>query len=185
MKGLGGLKNSFKKGKMPLTHFCTLLYKYDLIFFYFTFLLFHRDGDSECGSFAECGLKGESAVVLVLDDVACDAHAQSGALSDGFRGEEILVETLFHQVGHTFAIVSDADGNLVISHRRLDADLRLVVVRGTLLAFAYRVTGVVHQVEYGAAEILGNDHHHGQSLLVVLVDADIELLVIGTHGMIG
>jgi hypothetical protein len=28
------------------------------------------------------------AVVLVLDDVACDAHAQSGALSDGFCGEE-------------------------------------------------------------------------------------------------
>ena len=55
--------------------------------------------------------------MFVLDDVANDAHAQSGALPDGFRGVEVLVETLLHFVIHaryskTAFYIHDGSGTL-------------------------------------------------------------------------
>ena len=49
----------------------------------------------------------------------------------------------------------------------------------------YGETGVVHEVEHGPAEVLRNDHHLWQVVLIVLVDADVERLVLGAHGVIG
>ena len=46
------------------------------------------------------------------------------------------------------------------------------------------MTGIVHDVEHGPAQVLRNDQHQGQALLVVLMDGHVEPLVVGTHGMI-
>lgn len=47
--------------------------------------------------------------MFVLNDVACDTHAQTCALSNGLGGEEVLKETLLHLVSHTLAIVGNGD----------------------------------------------------------------------------
>ena len=55
-------------------------------------------------------VEGEFAAMLVFNDVACDGHAQSGALADGLGGEEVLEEPLLHLVGHALAVVGNGDG---------------------------------------------------------------------------
>ena len=123
-------------------------------------------------------------MVFVLDNVARDAHAQSSTLADRLRGEEILEEALFYQFRHALAIIADGDRYLVVGHSGFDTDLGLIVFRGVLRAFPYSVAGIVHQVQYGTAEVLRDDHRLRQVLLIVLMDADIELLIVGTHSVI-
>ena len=48
--------------------------------------------------------------MLVLDDVACDAHTKTRSLANGLGGEEILEQSLLYLVVHAFTIVGNTDG---------------------------------------------------------------------------
>ena len=122
--------------------------------------------------------------MFVFDDVAGDTHSQSGSLSDGLGGEEVLVESLFHFLTHAFAVVGKADDEVPVLHLDGDRYLRLVVVAGRLLLLPHRIACIVHHVEYGSAQVLRNDHHRRQAFLIVLVDGDVEVLEVGTQSMI-
>ena len=47
------------------------------------------------------------------------------------------------------------------------------------------VAGVVHDVEHCPAEVLGYDVDLGEGLVVVLLEGDVEVLVVGPHGVVG
>ena len=65
--------------------------------------------------------------MLVFDDVTGDAHSQAGALTNGFSGEEILEEMLFHLVRHTFTIIGNGDDERITTGRHVDNDLWLII----------------------------------------------------------
>ena len=52
--------------------------------------------------------------MFLLNDVSCDSHAQSCAGADGLGCEKVLVQTLLHFVGHTFAVVGQRDDELAV-----------------------------------------------------------------------
>ena len=56
----------------------------------------------------------------VLDDIASDAHSQTGTFSDRFGGKEVLKQMLFHLVGHAFAIVGHGDNDVAVARGNSD-----------------------------------------------------------------
>ena len=123
--------------------------------------------------------------MLLLDNIADNGHAQPGTFSDGLGGEEIFEEPLLHLVTHALTIVGNGDGQHAISQRSLDVDSGGVVIALVLRTLVHSIAGIVHQIENGTAEVLGDDHQLGNIHLIVLMDADVETLVVSAHGVVG
>ena len=124
-------------------------------------------------------------MVLVFDDVPRDIHAQSRALPGGFGGEEGLEEALFHLVGHADPVVFDGDIELFPLAVDVYFDGRLEVYGRALRLLPYRIAGIVHDVQHGAAQILRDDGLHRDALFIRLLDGDVEVFQAGAHRMLG
>ena len=122
--------------------------------------------------------------MFVFNDVTSDAHAQTCTLPYRFGSEEVFKKTLLHLIGHTLAIVGNADDQVVIIDSNADANLGRVTFCGGLRFLPYRIASVIHHVQHRPAQVLRDDHHTRYAFLIGFVQSDIESLVVGPHGMI-
>ena len=131
----------------------------------------------ECGTLSFLCVERQCPSMLVLDEIFYNRHTQTCSLSCGLGGEEVVVEVLLYFLCHTLSVILHIDEQCIIGHTHFDSDDRLIVITQSLTFLPYRITGIVHQVQDGAAQVLRNNHDKRHALLVFLMDTDVEATV--------
>ena len=117
--------------------------------------LFNRNGDCETGEFVRLRFHLDRSVMFLFDDRLGDREAETGSFSDRFGGEERRIKFLFDLLRDSRAVVFDNQPYPVAVFCQSYLDGRTIRIFSDTFGFAEdSITGVVHQVENSAAEVL-------------------------------
>ena len=98
--------------------------------------------------------------MFLFDNRFSDRQSETGAFTDRFCREERRIEFLFCLFRNSLSVVFYAQVYTVTLFFQAYPDGWLIGRIGYLFRLAeYGVAGIVHQVEYGAAEILRNNFY--------------------------
>ena len=123
-------------------------------------------------------------MMAVPDDILHNAQAKTCALPYWLGGEEVFEEALLHLIGHTLAIIGKGDGKAVGLTAHTHRELGLIGSIGRLRLMPYGIEGIIDQIEHSTTQILRNDPRKRHVILIRLADGDIEVLMVGAHGVI-
>ena len=124
--------------------------------------------------------------MFLFDDRLGDREAETGSFSDRFGGEERRIKFLFDLLRDSRAVVFDNQPYPVAVFCQSYLDGRTIRIFSDTFGFAEdSITGVVHQVENSAAEVLRDYFDQRECIVVFFYDGNIEALVIGADSMVG
>ena len=141
------------------------------------------------GALAQNRLDTNGATMTVFNHITDNAHAESSTLSHRLGCEEIIKESASCLIAHAFPIITNGNGQhlpALVTGRETDCNIDgRHIIGGCSGLVPYGIAGIVHRIEHGPTDILRNNQYGFHRQLVVFLNGDVEVLVVGTHGMIG